>query len=30
VAKDRVVHGVQVYVTDYPKAELTMVQFYVL
>ena len=30
VAKNSVVHGIQVYVTDYPKAELSLVQFYVL
>jgi len=30
VAKDKVVHGVQVYVTDYGKAELSLVQFWVL
>lgn len=30
VSKDRVVHGIQVYVTDYKKAELSLVQFYVL
>ena len=30
VSKDRVVHGVQVYVTDYEKAELSLVQFWVL
>jgi len=30
VSKDKVVHGVQVYVTDYGKAELSLVQFYVL
>ena len=30
VSKDRVVHGVQVYVTDYKNAELSLVQFYVL
>jgi len=30
VAKDKVVHGVQVYVTDYEKAELSIVQFYLL
>lgn len=30
VAKDKVVHGVQVYVTDYEKAELSLVQFYLL
>ena len=30
VAKDKVVHGVQVYVTDYEKAELSLVQFWVL
>ncbi|MCX6237261.1 MAG: DUF1343 domain-containing protein [Bacteroidia bacterium] len=30
VSKDRVVHGIQVYVTDYKNAELSLVQFYVL
>ncbi len=30
VSKDKVIHGVQVYVTDYGKAELSLVQFYVL
>jgi len=30
VAKDRVVHGIQVYVTNYREAELTLVQFWVL
>ena len=30
VSKDRAVHGVQVYVTDYKKAELSLVQFWVL
>ena len=30
VSKDKVVHGVQVYVTDYEKAELSLVQFWVL
>lgn len=30
VSKDKVVHGVQVYVTDYGKAELSLVQFWVL
>jgi len=30
VAKDKVVHGVQAYVTDFGKAELSLVQFYVL
>ena len=30
VSKDKVVHGVQVYVTDYEKADLSLVQFYVL
>jgi len=30
VSKDKVVHGIQVYVTDYEKAELSLVQFYVL
>ena len=30
VAKDRIVHGIQVYVTDYNKAELSLVQFWVL
>jgi uncharacterized protein YbbC (DUF1343 family) len=30
VAKDRTVHGIQVYVTDYEKAYLTLVQFWVL
>ena len=30
VSKDKVVHGVQVYVTDYEMAELSLVQFYVL
>jgi len=30
VAKDHMVHGVQVYVTDYKKAELSLVQFYIL
>ncbi len=30
VSKDSVVHGIQVYITDYRKAELSMVQFYVL
>jgi uncharacterized protein YbbC (DUF1343 family) len=30
ISKDRVVHGIQVYITDYKKAELTLVQFWVL
>jgi len=30
VSKDKVVHGLQVYVTDFGKAELSLVQFYVL
>jgi len=30
VSKDSVVHGVQVHITDYKKAELSLVQFYVL
>lgn len=30
VSKDKVVHGIQVYVTDYKNAELSLVQFYVL
>ena len=30
VSKDHAVHGVQVYVTDYKKAELSLVQFWVL
>jgi len=30
VSKDQVVHGVQVHITDYRKAELSIVQFYVL
>jgi len=30
VSKDRVVHGIQVYVTDFKNAELSLVQFYVL
>jgi len=30
VSKDSVVHGVQVHITDYQKAELSLVQFYVL
>lgn len=30
VSKDKVVHGVQVYITDYEKAGLSLVQFYVL
>src|SRR5665647_214090 len=30
VSKDHVVHGVQVYVTDYEKAELSLIQFWVL
>ncbi len=30
VSKDSVVHGIQVHITDYRKAELSMVQFYVM
>jgi len=30
VSKDKVVHGVQLYITNYEKAELSLVQFYVL
>jgi uncharacterized protein YbbC (DUF1343 family) len=30
VSKDHVVHGIQVHITDYKKAELSLVQFYVL
>jgi uncharacterized protein YbbC (DUF1343 family) len=30
VSKDKVVHGVEIYLSDYKKAELSMVQFWVL